>query len=155
MTALGSCETIILDLRPFLSPTKGTKSSLFRKSCGRGGETGDGCLGDQNAEVSRGSTGRFSSCYGQDSTQEDIYDNDVKPLLDVLYEGVVSASMRFVPSGRTLTVAFTTHKTVTIFAYGVTSSGKTHTMQGSPTQPGIIPRVMHVRIITDSMASRQ
>lgn len=68
---------------------------------------GHGCLGDQNAEVFRGSTGRFSSCYGQDATQEDIYDNDVRPLLDVLYDGVVSAPMRFVTSGRTLTVAFT------------------------------------------------
>lgn len=33
-------------------------------------------------------------------------------------------------------------QTVTIFAYGVTSSGKTFTMSGSPSQPGIIPRVM-------------
>jgi len=100
------------------------------------------------AEGLRGSTGRFSSCYGQDATQEDIYDSDVKPLLDVLYDGVVSTSFtRFVPFGRTLTLA-SPHKTVTIFAYGVTSSGKTHTMQGSPSQPGIIPRVMHVRMVT-------
>ena len=27
----------------------------------------------------------------------------------------------------------------TIFAYGQTSSGKTHTMMGNPDQPGIIP----------------
>jgi len=104
-------------------------------------------LGDEKAEGLCGSTGRFSSCYDQDSTQEDIYDNDVKPLLDVLYNGVVSTS-RFVPFGITLTLAFL-HKTVTIFAYGVTSSGKTHTMQGSSSQPGIIPRVMHVRMVTD------
>ncbi|KAJ8457479.1 hypothetical protein ONZ45_g18296 [Pleurotus djamor] len=32
--------------------------------------------------------------------------------------------------------------TVTIFAYGVTSSGKTHTMQGSKLQPGVIPRTV-------------
>ncbi|KAK7680221.1 hypothetical protein QCA50_016730 [Cerrena zonata] len=32
--------------------------------------------------------------------------------------------------------------TVTIFAYGVTSSGKTHTMQGTKTEPGIIPRAV-------------
>ena len=59
------------------------------------------------AEVFRGSTARFSSCYGQGATQEDIYDNDVRPLLDVLYSGVVSAPVRVVPSGRTLTVVFT------------------------------------------------
>ena len=34
----------------------------------------------------------------------------------------------------------------TVFAYGVTSSGKTHTIQGSPAEPGIIPRVVRVGI---------
>ncbi|KAL5496032.1 hypothetical protein ACEPAH_3125 [Sanghuangporus vaninii] len=62
----------------------------------------------------------FSSCYGPDSTQDEIYLNDVKPLLDVVFGGV----------------------TVTVFAYGVTSSGKTHTIQGTKAQPGIIPRVV-------------
>lgn len=32
---------------------------------------------------------RFSSCYGQDSTQEEIFRNDVEPLIDVVYSGVV------------------------------------------------------------------
>lgn len=36
-------------------------------------------------------------------------------------------------------------QTVTIFAYGVTSSGKTHTMQGTKAEPGVIPRVVRVR----------
>ena len=36
---------------------------------------------------------RFSSCYGQDATQGDIYNNDVEPLLDVLYTGVVSTPL--------------------------------------------------------------
>ncbi|KAI0087443.1 P-loop containing nucleoside triphosphate hydrolase protein [Irpex rosettiformis] len=62
----------------------------------------------------------FTSCYGHDSTQEEIFDNDVRPLIDIVYSGV----------------------TVTVFAYGVTSSGKTHTMQGTKTQPGIIPRAV-------------
>ncbi|KAF8903894.1 kinesin-like protein [Gymnopilus junonius] len=62
----------------------------------------------------------FTSCYDQDSTQEEIFKNDVEPLIDVVYNGV----------------------TVTIFAYGVTSSGKTHTMQGTKSQPGVIPRVV-------------
>ena len=73
----------------------------------------------------------------------------MKPLLDVLYHGVVSAHSRFATSGGMLISAFL-RKTVTIFAYGVTSSGKTHTMQGTPVQPGIIPRVMHVcRMVAD------
>ncbi|KAH7886963.1 P-loop containing nucleoside triphosphate hydrolase protein [Phlebopus sp. FC_14] len=62
----------------------------------------------------------FTSCYDQFSTQEEIFEQDVRPLIDVVYSGV----------------------TVTIFAYGVTSSGKTHTMQGTKAQPGVIPRVV-------------
>ncbi|KAI0067006.1 kinesin-domain-containing protein [Artomyces pyxidatus] len=62
----------------------------------------------------------FSSCYGHASRQEDIFEKDVRPLIDVVYSGV----------------------TVTIFAYGVTSSGKTHTMQGTKSEPGVIPRVV-------------
>uniref|UniRef100_A0A8H8CJ53 Kinesin-like protein n=1 Tax=Psilocybe cubensis TaxID=181762 RepID=A0A8H8CJ53_PSICU len=71
----------------------------------------------------------FSSCYDQDSTQEEIFENDVEPLIDVVYSGV----------------------TVTIFAYGVTSSGKTHTMQGTRNEPGVIPRV--VRAMFEKKAS--
>jgi len=32
---------------------------------------------------------RFTSCYDQDSTQDEIYHNDVEPLIDVVYSGVV------------------------------------------------------------------
>ncbi|KAF8191738.1 kinesin-like protein, partial [Pholiota molesta] len=62
----------------------------------------------------------FTSCYDQNSNQEEIFKNDVEPLIDVVYSGV----------------------TVTIFAYGVTSSGKTHTMQGTKADPGVIPRTV-------------
>ncbi|KAJ7581037.1 kinesin-like protein [Mycena floridula] len=62
----------------------------------------------------------FTSCYDGASTQEEIFQNDVQPLIDVVYSGI----------------------TVTVFAYGVTSSGKTHTMQGSKAEPGIIPRTV-------------
>ncbi|THU97730.1 kinesin-domain-containing protein [Dendrothele bispora CBS 962.96] len=62
----------------------------------------------------------FSSCYDQNSSQEEIFVNDVQPMIDIVYSGV----------------------TVTIFAYGVTSSGKTHTMQGTKAEPGVIPRAV-------------
>ncbi|EPQ52051.1 kinesin-domain-containing protein [Gloeophyllum trabeum ATCC 11539] len=71
----------------------------------------------------------FSSCYDQSSTQEEIFENDVRPLIDVAFHGV----------------------TVTIFAYGVTSSGKTHTMQGTKAEPGVIPRV--VRALVDQKSA--
>ncbi|CDO76921.1 hypothetical protein BN946_scf185006.g3 [Trametes cinnabarina] len=62
----------------------------------------------------------FSSCYDESSTQDEIFDRDVRPLIDLAFSGM----------------------TVTVFAYGVTSSGKTHTMQGNIQQPGIIPRAV-------------
>ena len=37
----------------------------------------------------------FSSCYGPDSSQEEIYANDVKPLLDIVFGGVVSTQVFF------------------------------------------------------------
>ena len=36
---------------------------------------------------------RFTSCYDQSSTQEEIYQNDVQPMIDVVYSGVVSAGI--------------------------------------------------------------
>ncbi|KAK7044906.1 kinesin-like protein [Favolaschia claudopus] len=62
----------------------------------------------------------FTSCYDAEATQEEIFNADVLPLIDIAWSGI----------------------TVTIFAYGVTSSGKTHTMQGPPDDPGVIPRVV-------------
>lgn len=38
----------------------------------------------------------FSSCYGPTSAQEKIYENDVKPLLDIVFGGVVSIGIIFI-----------------------------------------------------------
>ncbi|KAF9225788.1 kinesin-domain-containing protein [Gyrodon lividus] len=74
----------------------------------------------------------FTSCYDQSSAQVDIFEQDVRPLIDVVYSGV----------------------TVTIFAYGVTSSGKTHTMQGTKAQPGVIPRVVKAMFLQKAALQR-
>ena len=88
-------------------------------------------------------TNRFSSCYGYDSTQEEIFLNDVEPLLDLVYSGVVSIIILLLENIRLKNLS----QTVTIFAYGVTSPGKTHTMQGTKAEPGIIPRTVQVRLV--------
>ncbi|KAG8893022.1 hypothetical protein FRB99_002239, partial [Tulasnella sp. 403] len=62
----------------------------------------------------------FKSVYGPQSTQEDLWKRDVQELVGHIWEGL----------------------SVTVFAYGVTSSGKTHTIQGHAGEPGIIPRVV-------------
>ncbi|ORY97832.1 P-loop containing nucleoside triphosphate hydrolase protein [Syncephalastrum racemosum] len=62
---------------------------------------------------------KFASCYDDQSTQSQIFEKDVRPLADRVFQGFDS----------------------TIFAYGVTGSGKTYTMEGTGVEPGIIPRV--------------
>lgn len=84
---------------------------------------------------------RFTSCYDQSSTQEQIFEQDVRPLIDVVYSGVVS---HFLSPQICRHHCLLPLQTVTIFAYGVTSSGKTHTMQGTKAHPGVIPRVVEV-----------
>ncbi|XP_049817290.1 centromere-associated protein E isoform X2 [Aethina tumida] len=58
----------------------------------------------------------FDCIFNVDKTNKDIYNTSVKPLISSAMEGFNS----------------------TIFAYGQTSSGKTHTMLGSETSPGIM-----------------
>lgn len=59
----------------------------------------------------------FERVYGQKTSNQDIFDETVKPLLERALKGY----------------------NICIFTYGQTSSGKTHTMKGSPSEPGIIP----------------
>ncbi|OQV16533.1 Kinesin-like protein KIF3B [Hypsibius exemplaris] len=64
----------------------------------------------------------FDAVHGKDSTQEEIFEESVRPLVEAVLQGFNG----------------------TIFAYGQTGTGKTHTMQGSKSAPGIIPRAMEM-----------
>ncbi|KAJ7374086.1 Kinesin-like protein kif22 [Desmophyllum pertusum] len=61
---------------------------------------------------------RFNGFFDEDSTQEMLYHNSVCPLIPCVLQG----------------------HNASVFAYGPTGAGKTHTMVGSPEQPGLIPR---------------
>ncbi|KIX00769.1 uncharacterized protein Z518_09834 [Rhinocladiella mackenziei CBS 650.93] len=65
---------------------------------------------------------QFNSVYGQDATQQEIFDAEVSPTIKHLFLGY----------------------DVTIFAYGSTGTGKTHTMRGgkSLADRGMIPRLL-------------
>jgi hypothetical protein len=65
---------------------------------------------------------QFNSVYEQDTTQQEIFDNEVAPTVKHLFNGF----------------------DVTTFAYGVTGSGKSHTMRGgkSLADRGVIPRLL-------------
>ncbi|KAJ1679299.1 hypothetical protein EV182_002337 [Spiromyces aspiralis] len=62
----------------------------------------------------------FDSCYGPEADQQTIYDNDVRFLVQNIFHALDT----------------------TVFCYGVTGAGKTHTIQGSDDDPGIIPRAL-------------
>ncbi|KAJ4716594.1 Kinesin-like protein [Melia azedarach] len=59
----------------------------------------------------------FDKVFGPHSNSQEVYDVAAKPVVKAAMEGVNG----------------------TVFAYGVTSSGKTHTMHGDQNSPGIIP----------------
>ncbi|KAL9120430.1 MAG: hypothetical protein Q9187_003015 [Circinaria calcarea] len=65
---------------------------------------------------------QFNSVYGPEATQQDIFDNEVSPTVKHLFNGF----------------------DITLFAYGVTGTGKTHTMRGGKTlaERGVIPRLL-------------
>ncbi|KAJ8450922.1 hypothetical protein Cgig2_032547 [Carnegiea gigantea] len=59
----------------------------------------------------------FDKVFGPNATSEEVYEVAARPVIKAAMEGVNG----------------------TVFAYGVTSSGKTHTMHGDQSCPGIIP----------------
>ncbi|XP_056391168.1 kinesin-like protein KIF22 isoform X2 [Hyla sarda] len=63
---------------------------------------------------------QFDAFYGDKATQREIYTGSVYPILPHLLVG----------------------QNASVFAYGPTGAGKTHTMLGNPNQPGIIPRAV-------------
>jgi hypothetical protein len=63
----------------------------------------------------------FNRIFDEQSDQCSVYDEAIRPLVE-----------QFV----------THHENVLLFAYGTTCSGKTHTIRGTPTEPGVIPRAI-------------
>ncbi|XP_010543512.1 PREDICTED: kinesin-like protein KIN-7O isoform X2 [Tarenaya hassleriana] len=63
----------------------------------------------------------FDRIFGEDSKTVEVYEGRTKELVAAAVRGFNG----------------------TVFAYGQTSSGKTHTMRGSPNEPGVIPLAVH------------
>lgn len=62
----------------------------------------------------------FDVFHGEQTTQQEVFLSSVKPILPHILNG----------------------QNASVFAYGPTGAGKTHTMLGSPEQPGVIPRAV-------------
>lgn len=67
-------------------------------------------------------TFQFNGVYDSTATQQQIFEDEVSPTVKSLFQG----------------------KDITIFCYGVTGTGKTHTMRGGKTlaERGVIPRLL-------------
>ncbi|XP_046596920.1 kinesin-like protein KIF19 isoform X2 [Neodiprion lecontei] len=63
----------------------------------------------------------YDIAFGEDSTQEAVYDGTTKALVQDVLNGY----------------------NATVFAYGATGAGKTHTMVGSPSEPGVMVRALN------------
>jgi hypothetical protein len=74
---------------------------------------------DSTAELVKGRTHAYTldRVYGPDESTQQLYDNSIQSLVHAAMDGYHSS----------------------ILAYGQTSTGKTHTMTGTATTPGIIP----------------
>ncbi|XP_029953656.1 kinesin-like protein KIF22 isoform X1 [Salarias fasciatus] len=62
----------------------------------------------------------FDVFHGEETTQQEVFLSSVKPILPNILKG----------------------QNASVFAYGPTGAGKTHTMLGSSEQPGVIPRAV-------------
>lgn len=76
----------------------------------------------------------FKYVFKEDAVQKEVFDKVGFPLVEDLLQG----------------------KDGLLFAYGITNSGKTHTITGEPDNPGILPRCLDVifNSIADVQATR-
>ncbi|EDV20125.1 uncharacterized protein TRIADDRAFT_32396, partial [Trichoplax adhaerens] len=64
---------------------------------------------------------RFDRCYNSDCDHQEIFQRSIQPLLNHVFDG----------------------HNVSIFTYGATGSGKTYTMIGNESDPGLIPMAVN------------
>ena len=73
---------------------------------------------DLNKKANRDQKFAFDVVFGPNATNEDVYAGTTKDIVDVIFNGY----------------------NCSVFVYGATGAGKTHTMLGSSDNPGIIFR---------------
>jgi hypothetical protein len=63
----------------------------------------------------------FNRCFGPEANNSEVFEHTFEPMLDRFLNG----------------------DSCVIFAYGMTNSGKTHTIQGTKSEPGSLPRLVN------------
>uniref|UniRef100_A0A4W2BPH9 Kinesin-like protein n=1 Tax=Bos indicus x Bos taurus TaxID=30522 RepID=A0A4W2BPH9_BOBOX len=93
---------------------------------------------------------QFDAFYGERSSQQDIYAGSVQPILRHLLEGQNASVLAYGPTGAGEEARYRAalgqkglgNGEENLTALSTLSPGKTHTMLGSPEQPGVIPRAL-------------
>ncbi|XP_078680179.1 kinesin-like protein KIF22 [Branchiostoma floridae x Branchiostoma belcheri] len=106
---------VAVRLRPFLDKAQQEKGSTVR---GLGEKALEICNWRNNQESLKY---EFDAFYDEDTSQDKIFTTSVQNLLEHTLHG----------------------QNASVFAYGPTGAGKTHTMVGTSEDPGIIPRSVH------------
>ncbi|XP_076615343.1 kinesin-like protein KIF22 [Chaetodon auriga] len=119
LTDGGNKKTTRVRVAVRLRPCMGIQDEKDEGLCVRG-------LDSQNLEIVnwRNATEtvkyHFDAFHGEQTTQQEVFLSSVKPILPHILNG----------------------QNASVFAYGPTGAGKTHTMLGSSDQPGVIPRAV-------------
>lgn len=116
---------VLVRIRPFLGTEVGHDKCVLSLD-----EENEGNLLLQDPRRPEGALQyAFDHCYAAQASQEDIFKQEIEGSLSQLFKGV----------------------NTTIFCTGMTGAGKTHTMQGTREDPGIIPRTVR-SVLEQAMA---
>jgi hypothetical protein len=125
MATRGERVRVVVRVRPFLA---GEKEAQERRCLWVEQEAGGGARVRLNETLTNSmgvsstlqSVFEFDAAYEEDATQQQLFEREVRPALQRVVAG----------------------QTATVFCFGMTGTGKTHTMQGKAGDPGIVPRAL-------------
>ncbi len=115
MSEGADCIKVAVRCRPLrtFEVERGASDNVFKA------EGNEAVLRDPNDPSAEARRFAFDFVYDGNSTQDQVYRDNVTPLLEKAFAGF----------------------NATVFAYGQTGAGKSWTMSGNAAQPGIIPRM--------------
>ncbi|PBP18750.1 kinesin [Diplocarpon rosae] len=113
---------VVARIRPTLGVNELSKDTIVRAESSQEGKPFNVVRIPNPKNESEEFSFTFNGVYDQSTTQEELFTNEVAPHLKSLFQGL----------------------DVMVFAYGVTGTGKTHTMRGGMklSERGIIPRLL-------------
>ena len=121
LKAMSSCVKVVVRIRPILDDEKEDKICLTveKSIC-----TSRLILNTPRSNLDREVTDTymydFDKCYDDSTTQQELFQREIQPLVTNVFQGM----------------------NTTVFAYGATGTGKSHTMGGKAGDPGIVPRTV-------------